>query len=103
MVLGPKGGGAGAVDALGQGAMIAAVEVDAFAIGTEGHGVQAVLTAAGHGDEFFGFVVLVVAIGVGEAVKAVVFAVFIDHDVEGIKGVKEAVGFADVGGEFFGL
>ena len=103
VVFGPEGGGAGAVDAGGELGVVAAVEVDAFAIGAEGHGVEAVLTAAVHGDEFFGFVVLVVGVGVGEAVEAVVFAVFVDHDVEGAVGVEEAVGFAHFDGEFFGF
>ena len=37
VVFGPEGGGAGAVDAGGEVGVVAAVEVDAFAVGAEGH------------------------------------------------------------------
>ena len=48
--------------------------------------LETVLAAAGHGVELGDLVVLVVAVGVLEAVEAVVFAVFIDHDVEAVEG-----------------
>ena len=65
--------------------------------------MEAVFAAAFHGDEFVDLVVLVIGVGVGEAVEAIVGTVFIDHDIEGTVGVQEAVGFAHFDGEFFGF
>ena len=90
-------------EAFGEFGVVAAVEVDAFAIGADDHAVQAVLAAAGHGVELGDLVVLIVAIGVLEAVEAVVFAVFIHHDVEAVESGEQAVRFAEFDGEFFGF
>lgn len=96
-------GGAGGIEILGEVGVVAAVEEDACAIGADGHGVEAVLATAFHGVELVDLVELVVAAGVGEAVEAVVLAVLVDHDVEAVEGVEEAVGLAHVDGELLGL
>jgi hypothetical protein len=99
----PNFRGAAGAEFLGQIGVVAAIEVDAFAIGADDHAVQAVLTAAFHGDELGDLVVLVVAIGVLEAVEAVLLAVFVHHDVKAVEGGEQSVGLAEFDSELFGV
>ena len=103
MVFVPNFRGAAGAEFLGQIGVVAAIEVDAFAIGADDHAVQAVLAAAFHGDELGGLVVLIVAIGVLEAVEAVPLAVLVHHDVEAVEGGEQAMGLAHFDSEFFGF
>jgi hypothetical protein len=99
----PNLGRTAGAEFLRQLGVIAAIEVDAFAVRAHDHAVQAVLAAALHGDELGGLVVLIVAVGVLQAVEAVFLAVLVHHDVEAVEGGEEAVGLAQLDGEFFGL
>ena len=99
----PNFGGTAVGEAFGEFGVVAAVEVDAFAIRADDHAVQSVLAAAGHGVELGDLVVLIVAIGVLEAVEAIFGSVFIDHDIKAVEGGEEAVRFAHFDGEFFGF
>ena len=91
------GDGARFIKVGGQIGVVAVGEVDGLAVGGEGEGMGAVFAAAAHFAEVFDLVELVVAIGVAEAPDALLGGDFVDHDVEAVEGVEQAVG-ADRGG-----
>jgi hypothetical protein len=94
-------GAAGELDALGELGVVAADDVEGVFVGTEHNCVGAVFPSALDGLEVLGVFELVIAIEVAEAPEALAFALFIDHDVEAIEGIEEAVGAADGAFEAF--
>jgi hypothetical protein len=87
--------------AVGEFGVVAVDDVEGFLVGGEEDGVGAVFAAALDAAELVGLVELVVAVGVAEAPESLAAGLFVDHDVEAVEGVEEAVGAADFGREFF--
>ena len=78
--------------------LVAADDVEGFAIGAGDDGVGAVLAAVflKFAEEFDG-VELVIAIGVFQTIKAAAsMGLVVDHDVEGIEGVAHSPGVTDI-------
>ena len=84
--------GAGFVQVGGKIGVIAVGEVDGLAVGREREGVRAVLTAKALGlAEELDLVELIVAVGVAHAPDAAAIGDLVDHDVEAVESVEQAV------------
>jgi len=78
--------------------LVAANDVEGFAIGARDDGVRAVLAAIflKFSEEFDG-VEFIIAIGVFHAIKAAAsMGLVVDHDVEGIESVAHSPGVTDI-------
>src|SRR5205823_4127143 len=76
--------------------IVAAGDVDRLAVGREDQRMDAVLAAAVDAAQELDVVEAVVAVGIADAIQSVGAAALIDHDVQAVESVEQAVRPADI-------
>jgi len=88
------------VDTAGEIGVVAGKVNNPFSIWAENEGVSMVVATNGKADEVLHFVVLIIAVCIGEA-KDAAFALSFSSDVEAAEGTENAVGVAHIHGKSF--
>ena len=91
----PGAGRTGQLHVLGQLRVVAAGDVEGFAIGRQDDAVRSVLTTAVDPTEHLLLVVLVIAVGVAQAPEPLAPPLLVDHHVQATEGVQQTVRTTD--------